>query len=354
MKKYVILSSVLALAACGGGSSGGGAVDPIVTPTNAAAFERAAASNKEVTGMVSRIQKGDSYAAIGGAARAATGMHSDGAYYLDNVLFQSADKEFGDPRDDFSFHFKTDENGKIIGMYVTDDATKEDGSVDELMNRVGDENKFDFDDAYGKLNLLGAQLGMKYSDFGFLEMYDADDPDHAMFIMPIAGGYEAKNVTPNKDDFGNDVVFNGTAVGSVGEASTAVEGDRLTLSDTAATLTFRKDSGDQVLSAKFDNWYDVTATQYHDGDAQIKFANGDHIKDDKFRFQSDGATVNAFDTGKVANNSAQHLLSVGFEYYGDSAKDPREATGLVFYSQENGPTDNDSVDFFMGFGGARK
>ena len=55
MKKYFVLTSVLALAACGGGSGGNGGVSGMTD------FERAAASNAKITGMVSRIQNGDSY-----------------------------------------------------------------------------------------------------------------------------------------------------------------------------------------------------------------------------------------------------------------------------------------------------
>lgn len=358
MKKYFVLTSILALAACGGGTTGGGVIggaEDIVKPTEQTAFERAAESNQEVTGMVSRIKKGDTYVNLAMATgRAAGGAHSDGAYYLDNVTFKSADKKFGDPREDLTVKFKLDDDGKIIAMHMIDD-------MEELdVTRVGNENKFvmeeGIDDTFGyaTLNMLGKELGMKYSDFGFLEMYGSDDPEKAMFIMPIAGGYEVKNVELNKDDFSNDIVFNGTAVGSVGEASTEVEGERLTLKDGSATLTFDKASGDQILAAKFSNWYDVKATQYHDGDAQIEFTNGAGIENDKFRFRDGDATVNEFDTGKVANNSAEHVVSVDFDYYGDSAKDPREATGIVFYSQDYGPTDDDSVDFFMGFGGTRK
>ena len=356
MKRYFILTSVLALAACGGGSGTGDGVT---------GFERAAASNAVITGMVSRIQDNDSYNNL--SRNATTRNSGTGAnratetVYLDNVLFESADKEFNNPDEDFKMRFHVDADGKIDGLDTIDDGES------EVIARVGDENRFvkqDIDengnvtaDVVASVVLLGREKGLKYADFGFVKVdgleYGETEADNVVtqFIMPIAGGYEAKNITQtmNAEDLDSDIVFNGIAVAGVGEPDTTVAGERLTLRDNNATLTFQKATGNEVFNANFadytdsvtgvqyDAWYNVVATKYADGDAEIAFAapTGRVIP----------AGFEAANSGKVANNNAEHLLSVGFNYYGDAANIPNEATGIISYECEG------CQPFLMGFGG---
>ncbi len=353
MKKSLILTSVLALAACGGGSGGGNsAVAPGMTD-----FERVAASNAKITGMVSRIKDGDSYSNLSRGATthraASVGNNITGTVYLDDVLFESSDKEYGDINEDFQMRFHVNANGKIDGIYAVDDG--EEGLVD----RVGDENKFSMQDDEGEVTfsvaLLGREKNLKYSDFGFLTIdgveYGESENNITHFVMPIAGGYKTKNITDtmNADDLTNDVVFNGIAVAGVGEPDTTVSGERLTLRDNNATLTFDKESGNEILSAnfvgytdsetgiKYNDWYNVEATKYADGDAKIAFSTPSG------RIIPTG--FEATDSGKVQNNSAEHQLSIGFNYYGDSANNPNEATGIIHYQCEG------CQPLLMGFGG---
>ena len=153
----------------------------------------------------------------------------------------------------------------------------------------------------------------------------------------------------NADDLANDIVFNGIAVANVGEPDTTVAGERLTLRDNNATLTFDKDSGNEVLNANFagytdsetnvqyNDWYNVVATKYADGDAEIAFTTPTG------RVIPDG--FEATNSGKVENNNINNQLSVGFNYYGDSANNPNEATGIIHYQCEG------CQPFMMGFGG---
>ena len=350
MKKYFILTSLLALTACAGGSHSSGMSD----------YERATTSNAKITGMVSRIQSGDSYNNLSRTAiahRAASGSDNiTGTVYLDDVLFESADKEYGAADEDFTMRFHVDANGKIDGLYTIDDGET------ELFPRVGDENKFFQKDEEGEVTasvaLLGREKGLRYSDFGFLDVHGIEYQENAednvtQFIMPIAGGYDAKNITNtmNADDLTNDIEFNGIAVAGVGEPDTTVEGERLTLRDNNATLRFDKASGNEVFNAKFvgytdpetglkySDWYDVVATKYADGDAEIAFdtPTGRVIPTG---FEATGS-------GKVENNSHDNHLSVGFNYYGDSANNPNEATGIIHYQCEG------CQPLLMGFGAKR-
>ena len=83
------------------------------------------------------------------------------------------------------------------------------------------------------------------------------------------------------------------------------------------------------------------------------FTNGDAVESDQYRFKKGNSAVNSFDTGKVKTNDAQQKLGIDFEYYKDSTKDPREATGTIFYRQDE-KTYDENVDFYIGFGGAKK
>ena len=342
MRKYLIFTSVLVLAACGGGS-GGGVVD---------ARSSAIANNAKITGMKSFIVVGGDNPTLNTNARVSTSLANGAMQYdLENVVFQSADKEFStEPDEDFIVRFKTDESGEIIALDTIDD-----GEHEIINKRAGEDNKFgraeDSGDGfdYASLELFGKDNGMQYSDFGFIEIYGTNDAKNPMFIMPIAGGYEVKNVTEHmdKDNFASDVVFNGIAVGNVGEPDTTVKGERLMLRDDSAKLTFKQATGDSELSAKFDNWYNIVATKYNDGDARIVFSGGNSISSDKFRLKDGGKPSNNFDTGKIKNNEAATKLSVGFDYYGDNSSNPAEATGIIFYQQPG----EDTMPLLMGFGG---
>lgn len=342
MNKLIMVLPLI-LAACGGGHHGGAGVD-----ARSAAIE----NNSKITGMNSFVVVGGDNATVNTNARVSTSL-SNGAmqYDLDNVVFKSADKEFSsDPDEDFMVKFKTDEFGEIIALDTIDDGVHE--IVDK---RDGEDNKFgraedsgdNFD--YASLKLFGKDKGMQYSDFGFIEIYEPGDANNPMFIMPIAGGYEVKNVTEHmdKDNFAEDMVFKGIAVGNVGEPDTEQEGERLMLRDDNASLTFKQATGDSELRANFDNWYDIVATRYSDGDAQIVFSNGENIADDSYRLKQAGLPTNSLDTGKIGNDNAANQLSVGFNYYGDNPANPAEATGIIFYQQP----DSDTMPFLMGFGG---
>ncbi len=353
MKRLTLLTSILTLAACGGGSgggSGGGAALPDVRVPNTTVT-----SNQKVTSMVSEILIAQDGSA--NLERSSKTVHHNGKEYkqyrMDNVTFLSADKEFStDPDEDFMLQFKTDEHGKIIAIHSIDDGEREDFA------RHGDENRFDVPDeeVHAKLNMLGQQLKLRYSDFGYVEVYQNSDPDNAMFIMPIAGGYDVKKVAMNADELRDDVTFDGIAVLNVGEASTEVAGERLSLRDENAKVTFHKGTGDEVMTANFDKWYDVTATKYADNTAQIVFTDGDAIVSDAHRFRDTdtNTTLNAYDTGRVANDKDEHKVSVNFDYYGNQPNNPSEATGIIYYMQEYGPNQADKVDVYMGFGGKTK
>lgn len=228
------------------------------------------------------------------------------------------------------------------------------------------------------------EMKLAYSDFGLLNRtsykeYTNNDgkpqKDELKETIVFAGGYENKKI--ESKDLAGDMTFKGRAVGGVNVLETDNHGDisnavnkNLSL-DGEATLVFEEVSGKQTVTAEFDNWYDVTAETDNDGKTgKLTLTNGDKIADAdadfKFRGQ-DTYTVEDFTTAKqllaepdvpidanspeaetylknngildykgdpeTHNEPAFGAMMIG--YYGEN-KDPKEATGYVFYEEARG------------------
>ena len=228
------------------------------------------------------------------------------------------------------------------------------------------------------------EMKLAYSDFGLLNRTSdkkyinnngETQTDTLTEKIVFAGGYESKKV--DAKDLAGDMTFKGRAVGGVNVLETDNHGDisnavnkNLSL-DGEATLVFEEVSGKQTVTAEFDNWYDVTAETDNDGKTgKLTLTNGDKIADAdadfKFRGQ-DTYTVEDFTTAKqllaepdvpidanspeaetylknngildykgdpeTHNEPAFGAMMIG--YYGEN-KDPKEATGYVFYEEARG------------------
>lgn len=135
MKRYFLLTSVLALAACGGGSGGGG-----VAINGAQDFVRsgtvvtndAKSSNSALTSMTSAIviAKDGSGSAVVRAAKTFNGKEYE-VYTLNDVNFYIAQ----DP-EHASFQFNIDENGRVS------EVTENIGGMSDTIQRIGDGTKF--------------------------------------------------------------------------------------------------------------------------------------------------------------------------------------------------------------------
>lgn len=225
-------------------------------------------------------------------------------------------------------------------------------------------------------------MKLVYSDFGTLAK-------NSTFSKPVleglkeetfvfAGGYEGKKI--EVADLSEDLTFEGRAVGAVNVAY----GDNLnsdndySLSplslDGKATLTFKKATGQQTVSAKFNNWYDVTAEAAANGNPDKLILNNwkDGTVDDyKFRDQTE-YVVNDFTTAKQLaagpntaieagpgdhSDPAFGALNIG--YYGDKGI-PSEATGYIYYEEgrafnKNGEYDKiKNISVNIGFGAQRQ
>ena len=133
MKKYLILTSVLALAACGGGGHGGASVNAPDT-LNARITDAAVTSNQAVTKMKSQVivsnkTSGD----LSRSATATVGGVTFTSYDLSDVKLFAAD---ADHTDNGYLKIGMDDNGRIekITMNV--------GEVGAPVERVGETNRF--------------------------------------------------------------------------------------------------------------------------------------------------------------------------------------------------------------------
>ena len=375
MKKFTILTSLLALTACGGGS-GGGAGTPVLS---------AEESNSRITNM-------NTFVVIGGAnpttnARAATTLE-DGVvrYDLENVTFKTIPTS--GVIADLKFH--TDENGKITAIEYPDAErimAEHEGSDVTVgpIERKGDTNVFVehavLDEAVGDLPAgtvidipteyisYAKQLGLKYSDFGVLKTDIASTGIPELQVWgtmntPFAGGYNVKNV--NNDQMNDiaqngDMVFTGLAKGNVsyhdwnagvGGADISLAGG---LTDEHATLTFAQD-GTQTIAADFTNWARVEAVKAADGTNQF------------IVHQSYVGTESPWYIGTSPANLRdgemdEYSMAMQTGYYGDNGT-PTEGVGLVQYQHQWGGQhyveDEDRYDaenhvnVDMGFGGTRQ
>jgi hypothetical protein len=371
MKKYLILTSVLSLAACGGGGSGGSvAPGPVYTQARKAAAE----SNANVTGMNSFIIIGGKNPTVNSNARAASNhvfSESGGGKVVDleNVTFKTIPTS--GVISDLMFH--TDKNGKIESIEFLDAKkimAEHKGSsvfVGEI-ERKGDTNKFiahrgqlpnmeqtgDMQIEYVSYAKEAGQ-GLKYSDFGMLRidtsvLVGADDDT---YNMPFMGGFDEKNITNTqmKDLAKNgDIVFTGLAKGTVAYSNQAThESVSDSLEDNAATLTFAK-NGTQTLAADFTNWAKIEAVKAANGKNQFKVVES-YVPDTSKLY------VETSPAGLVDGAMKENAMAFRTGYYGDNNA-PNEGVGLVQYQKMEGYNDSikdyeHHVNVDLGFGGTK-
>lgn len=238
-----------------------------------------------------------------------------------------------------------DDSGEIEAIqFVRGNHTYNPEAMYKRIERDGDSNEFKFaanNQVTGGfiVNSYAADLGLSYADFGVItpsagSTYNGQPLDNV--AIPYAGGYMVKNI--DKTTVTDSITFKGTAAGMV-EAPNSV-GSRMNIRDDNATLVLA--NGRETLSAKFDNWYNVTVVNNFNYDNRIEsvtFDGGDNISDKKFKLAQ---------TGNVGTQGAYFESG----YFGDDGK-PSEAVALFQYQQNVNPSDRDNgnVNLFMGFGG---
>lgn len=173
--------------------------------------------------------------------------------------------------------------------------------------------------------MYGKYVGLKYSDFGFLnrefkEQKDNGDSeiiDNKSGLTLIAGGFQERNI--DKAIIQEKVVFNGKAVGVIKNKNFA-DGN-LNLVDGKTELTFDPSNSSEKLKISFSNWYDLEVNKDSLNSKTIKFTNskGNQI-DSKFQLDENVPdNIEKFETKYYGINGTV-LESVGYlEYKKESA-----------------------------------
>lgn len=311
----MLLTSILALAACGGGSGSGGHTGPdeITTPSDPLSAEQRAAaieSNKNVTGMNSFVVIGGKNPTLNQNARSAVSgvVLSDGGvrYDLSNVNLHTTTfmDDYINPDDGAKivFHIK---NGEITKLGLVgpeqfgengivgnrNDKTElfsgtgtvtfknevyeqwDNGETHQVFDKDGNPvyeivtEEVDFGLTYqGFGDDFSNNEKLNYADFGQLIISDEEGDSKEYF----AGGYRVKKI--NLDDakvkIAKEMNFTGIADARVSgkeykrvlENGNSIEQDipkSIDMRDNAAQLTLATD-GTAKLNANFSNWYDVS------------------------------------------------------------------------------------------------
>ncbi len=352
MKKYLLLPTILALAACSGGDhhNGGNGMPPFIPDANK--IQPAdITSNAKLTSMASEIGvDADGNWII--LARNATGsvIHNGiryTAYRLDDVDFKAL-INMGDTDD---LRFTIDKNGRIDGIQFENDShctgDKCPGVLYTKMARIDDTNKFSFvsPNTTGTAEYIshGRDMGLKYADFGTVKIDGTFNGNTYRQDVMFAGGYDVMEI--DDDDIHQNVTFTGNARGHVsGANNTSID-----LADNNATLTFDRTNGTESLNAKFFNWYDVNVVKNNATD-QINIALDDTNKtiDNNVKF-TNAPSANLHDGTNTTPNGVE-IVEFETGYYGPN-KNPMESTALFQYHQA--ATGGNTVTATIGFGGKK-
>ncbi len=211
-------------------------------------------------------------------------------FNLKDVDFTMADEGFGG-----KMRFNVNEQTGEVNEFIVLADEEDDDDDNKVFVRDGTSNEFtgrveDWDNAKLKYTSMGKDLGLRYSDFGMLEI-NAIPNWRPVFV----GGYDTKKIEPH--NITNSETFTGKATGSVASILDGEGSGRALPLDADAKLTFDKNSGDSELIAKFNNWYDVKYTENGD-DKSIILTNYTN-EDTDFRMLRDttgnGVTISNAD-----------------------------------------------------------
>ncbi len=237
--------------------------------------------------------------------------------------------------------------------------------------------KVENDDMGGAIDLetFGAQVGLAYSDFGFIKSFDPANPQDVDRTVLYGGYNDYKRDITNVN---HKMVFTGKAAGLVsfrdGKLNDNHDTQGVRVISGNADFVFDAVNATETLIANFDNWYDVEIIKTGDS-ASAVFSNN-KIDDNNFKFFDMNGTTGQLeykDTHTVDNILEDTILksqtssvtgsksgSMDLNYYGYTDDGISEVSGQVNYGESlpyysngiNGYTDRGrTIDVTFGFGG---
>ena len=390
MKNLLILTSVLAVAACGGGSGGDGGI-----PRPAFVPQSSIDSNKELTDMVSQVLVATDGTTLTRSGTTNYNGKEYRVYDLNDVVLKTP--AFAD---DFTRVNKmatltfSVENGEIKGIFIDEPQA---WGTDGIRLERDNNNKFAGNGVFGgelEVTLSDAEyesiarasedgaaltrdsMGLRYSDFGVLRAHtqfdDNGTPVDEIAELYFAGGY---NIGEKQIDMhekpGASVILNGRAVGEVNLGYESADGS-ISLYTNDAELEFVDGKTNVSLpffivgddgSVTDKQWYTVNATinsifnenNPNTNVTSLTFTDGDNIDDAyaAYRFSS-GNEYEAQPNIVVEPGGSGAVIRDGFiNYYGDNDT-PTEAVGNMRYMEEHSNIINNRIGFetAFGFGGS--
>ena len=229
---------------------------------------------------------------------------------------------------------------KVVNEKHASDPRKEDtlAQIEKLTLESNEIKELHHNDTK-EFNMYGKEVGLKYSDFGYLKgnyeikhnnnvIYDSKYKDIIFF------GYQQKEIKKS-DIQENTLTFKGKAVGVVKNYK-YVKNDKdyihdydpqksetlasLDLVDNNATLTFNKENEKETLNMSFSNWYDVKVEKDKNSYEKFTFTNpNNNTIDEKLKFDE-----NTPKSGDLRTR-----------YYGDDKTKPSEVVGSIYYREND-------------------
>lgn len=273
-------------------------------------------------------------------------QHNTEVFNLNEADLILSDGGFGG-----KLRFNVNDRGEIDGFeMLPDEDDPEDEGLSFTTRTDGEQSGYtqftgtvEHQDAVLTYHSMGKELGLTYSDFGH---FDIDIGLFNNWHVPFIGGYTTKQIA-DITTIQNQVNFNGKATGHVVKPNYYAHNSPAMIPlDSDAHLTFNPGTGKTVLTASFDNWYDIEYTKNGNAMGSIEFTN---YKDNGLE-----GNPNLQFSNEVMHDGVVAVTDEDIRYFGNN-NTASEAVGLIQIRDCQGAEcgDNDSADYLrmnLGFG----
>lgn len=182
---------------------------------------------------------------------------------------------------------------------------------------------------------MNNKKGLEYTDFGIIHTKSKEGDGDTNGSHIFAGGLDAKRIESNK--LSGNMTFEGKAVAALTyQEGEGVIGRKEVPQDYEGTVKLQFNNGEETLTAKFDEWYDVEVKSNANHNYDITFSGGDRIKDPQFKYEQNEFTQKDF-VGEAKGDGYKHGYPYGaidIGYYGEGTDGVKEAAGFIAYGDK--------------------